>query len=385
MQGGLTLVMLLLISAIIITHHVTSYALFTFLVILSIAYSFLQIRTKRKQPNTWGLALVTGGLTLIWLFLVANSTTDYLSQIFKQAFASVLLLFTGEESGRALFTSSVGIIAPLWERMVGIGSVLLIFIGILSGLFVLWRRRRLAPFTIVLAMAAQLYFVALGLRFTGAGWEVANRTSEFLFVGIAYLIAFGFGALRLRYPKNHSIAFVFTGYMAILIVGGVIAGWPPDLRISKPTLVSVNGTTLQPQGLVASSWILANHGSDNQMIAPTSDALMMLAYGRQHAKTGKIYAIQELLTKKHDLKWQTEILQTVQTRFVVTDRRRVSWDGMLGPYFSPTGVTLTNEVFFFPAEIFNLFDEQAQIPRIFDSGDIVIYDVGGLSSVTQTK
>ena len=32
-----------------------------------------------------------------------------------------------------------------------------------------------------------------------------------------------------------------------------------------------------------------------------------------------------------------------------------------------------------------MFDGQAQIPRIFDSGDIVIYDVGVLSGVTPTK
>jgi hypothetical protein len=261
----------------------------------------------------------------------------------------------------------------------------LIILGILSGLYALWKSKRLNPFTIVLAGAAILYFLTLGLRFTGAGWEVANRASEFLFVGIAFLIAFGFVTLRLRYPKNRFLSFVFAGYVAILIVGGVISGWPPALRLSQPLVVAVNGTNLESQGLEASNWMLTNQGPDNRIIAPPSDALLLLAYGKQQALTGKIYSIQDLLTNQHTLDWQTKILQTVQARFLVMDRRQISWDGMLGPYFSTPATSPTTGAEFFTPDIFTMFDGRAQIPRIFDSGNIVIYDVGGLSGVTQTK
>lgn len=382
---GLTLVMLLLIAAIIATHHVTSYALAVFLIVLSIVFTFLQVHTKRKQPNTWGFALVTSGMILIWLVLVANPTSNYLSQIFKQAIASMVRLFTGADTGRVLFTSTTGTIAPLWQRLVGICSVLLILIGIPSGLFALWKRKRLYPFALVLAGAAALYFVTLVMRLTGAGWEVANRASEFLFVGIAFLIAFGFVTLRLSFPKKRSLSFIFAGYTAILFIGGVISGWSPELHLSKPILAAVDGTLVRPQGLEASSWMLATHGPDNQIIAPTSDALLMLAYGRQQALTGRISSIQELLTNSHTLDWQTKILQKVKARFLIMDRRQVSWDGMLGPYFTPLVSSPTSGANFFPAKIFTMFDGQPQIPRIFDSGDIVIYDVGGLSGATQTK
>jgi len=385
MRRGVTLVMLLLITAIIITHHVTSYGLVIFLIVLSIVYSFFPAFNGIKQPNIWGLALTTGVLILIWLVLVAYPTTGYLYQIFKHAFASVLEMFTGGQTGRALFTSATGTVAPLWERLVGISSVLLIMLGILSGLYALWKSKRLNPFTIVLAGAAILYFLTLGLRFTGAGWEVANRASEFLFVGIAFLIAFGFVTLRLRYPKNRFLSFVFAGYVAILIVGGVISGWPPALRLSQPLVVAVNGTNLESQGLEASNWMLTNQGPDNRIIAPPSDALLLLAYGKQQALTGKIYSIQDLLTNQHTLDWQTKILQTVQARFLVMDRRQISWDGMLGPYFSTPATSPTTGAEFFTPDIFTMFDGRAQIPRIFDSGNIVIYDVGGLSGVTQTK
>jgi hypothetical protein len=75
----------------------------------------------------------------------------------------------------------------------------------------------------------------------------------------------------------------------------------------------------------------------------------------------------------------------VSTRFLVIDRRQVSWDGMLGAYFTNNIASPTTDSDFFPTEIFTMFDGQDQIPRIFDSGDIVIYDVGVLSGVTPTK
>jgi hypothetical protein len=301
LKRGLTLVMVLLITAIVVTHHVTSYALVIFLIVLSTVYSYLQVHDKSKQSNTWGFTILAFGLTLSWLVLVADRTMSYLYQIFNPAFASLMQVVTGEETGRALFTSTAGVVAPSWERLIGISSVLLIVLGISSGLFALWKRKKLSPFAIVLAGIALLYFVTLGLRFTGAGWEIANRASEFLFVGIAFLIAFGFVTIQLMYPKTRSLLFVFAGYAAILFIGGVIAGWPPALRLSQQLLVDVDGTTLHPQGLEASNWILDAHGPDNRVIAPPSDALLMLSYGRQQALTGKIHGIQDLLTNTHTL------------------------------------------------------------------------------------
>ena len=154
--------------------------------------------------------------------------------------------------------------------------------------------------------------------------------------------------MQLIYPKKRSLLFVFAGYAAILFIGGVIAGWPPALRLSQPLLVAVDGTTLQPQGLEASNWILAAHGPNNRIIAPPSDALLMLSYGRQQALTGKIYGIQDLLTNPHTLEWQTDILQKVDTRFLVIDHRQVSWDGMLGAYFTHITLRTMTGLRFFP-------------------------------------
>jgi hypothetical protein len=385
LQHGLTVLILALTAAIVVTHHVTSYVLIVFLLAISVFNSIWHRFQKREHTNTWTLALIALALTLSWLVFVANPTIRYLSQIFKLAFTSVIQLLAGEAVGRLLFTSPTGVEAPLWERLVGIGSVLLTLLGILLGLLALWRRKRFDPLVVVLAGAALLYFGILGLRFTGAGWEIANRASEFLFIGIAFVVGFGFVVLRLNRPRNHFIPFVFMGYAAILFTGGVIAGWIPSLRLAQPLQVYVNGATLQPEGLEAAHWMLERLGPDNEIAAPPSDALMMLAYGKQYSLTGRIYSILELLTEPHDLEWQTDVLQKMQIHYMLIDRRRISWDGMRGLYFDRGGDISQDGDQFFPVEVTTQFDRQKNVPRIFDSGDLVIYDVGDLSGVKQTK
>jgi hypothetical protein len=56
-----------------------------------------------------------------------------------------------------------------------------------------------------------------------------------------------------------------------------------------------------------------------------------------------------------------------------------------GANFSPSANAILTGTEFIPADIFTMFDSQAKMQRIFDSGNIVIYDAGGLSGVTQTK
>lgn len=385
LQRGLTAIILALTATIVVTHHVTSYVVVVFLLAISVLKSIWHRFRKSEHTNTWGLALIALALTLSWLVFVANPTIGYLSQIFKYAFTSVIQLLTGKTVGRELFTSPTGVVSPLWERLVGISSVLLTLLGILLGSLALWWRKRLDPLVVVLAGAALLYFGILGLRFTGAGWEIANRSSEFLFIGIAFVVGFGFVVVRQLLPQKRSIPFVFTGYVAILFIGGVIAGWTPSLRLAKPLLVSVNGATLQPDGLEAASWMLERLGPENEIAAPPSDALMMLAYGKQYVLTGQIYSILELMTETHDLQWQANVLQMMQIHYLAIDRRLISWNGMLGQYFDHSdGISRVGEQFF-PVEVTTQFDTLTNVPRIFDSGDLVIYDVGALSGVKQTK
>ena len=80
--------------------------------------------------------------------------------------------------------------------------------------------------TLILVLMGLAYFGFLVLRLSPQAWETANRASEFLYLGLAFLLAIGAVELwrQSRFPWIGKIVFMLcTG---ILVFGGVIAGWP---------------------------------------------------------------------------------------------------------------------------------------------------------------
>ena len=79
--------------------------------------------------------------------------------------------------------------APLLERVTGLGAVLLCLLGLPFGLYQVWRRYSRSAVVVLMALAAVGYFAMLGFRLTGAGWETANRASTYLFLGLALVLS----------------------------------------------------------------------------------------------------------------------------------------------------------------------------------------------------
>ncbi|MBP7694679.1 MAG: hypothetical protein KA764_22340, partial [Anaerolineales bacterium] len=162
-----TLAAALGIGAVVITHHLTSYFLVVFLLIWTLfhhgALGWLNQRLnpagaphlvwldrlrsrlaeaprpeealRRREPHGWDVSpallaavalLAAGG----WLVLVAGQTVNYLFPVLGRAVGSVVGLIAGEETSRELFRSTTGYVAPVWERVAGISSVVLALIGL---------------------------------------------------------------------------------------------------------------------------------------------------------------------------------------------------------------------------------------------------------------
>jgi hypothetical protein len=371
---------LLVLMAIVITHHMTSYALAAFLWAVTVLYRIL-----RKQEGLSGTALIALVATVIWLVYVASLTIGYLSPVLSGAVKSIMQLIAREETGRELFRSSSGELAPLWERLTGIGSVLLILLGMPFGLLLIWWRHRSNPFALVLAGAALAYFATLVMRLTGAGWETANRASEFLFVGISFVLALGIVEFWMPHRAGWLGRVVFMGYVAVIFLGGIIAGWGPNLRLAHPYLVAVGAGVIEPQGVSAAKWTRSFLGSDNRLATDESNARLMLAYGEQYPYTGRKYGIQDMFFSTQVGQSEQYILQVTGIRYVVVDRRRISWNNMLGYFFDRTGDAMIPSKDLIDPDAYRKFDGQKNVSRVFDSGNIVIYDVGVLSGVSPIR
>mgnify|MGYP000946532137 CR=1 FL=1 len=70
-------------------------------------------------------------------------------------------------------------------------------LGLPFGLFEVWRNHRAKAAAVAIGLAACLNPAMYVLRLTGGGWEVSNRSSEFLYISIGFVIALGLVNLQL--------------------------------------------------------------------------------------------------------------------------------------------------------------------------------------------
>lgn len=377
-QLGLTVAALLSLGAVVISHHMTAYAVVAFMVAVATVYHMLH---KGQGRELWGIALIALVATLGWLVYVATLTLNYLSPVFLGTVRALLGAIAREESGRALFRSSTGYVAPIWERVVALGAVLLLLLGLPFGLLQTWRRYRSNAFVLVLAATALGYFGMLGLRFFPAGWEISNRSSEFLFVGLSFTVAAGIVEFWIR--RTGLIKCMLTaGYVAVIIAGGFISGWWPPVRLARPYEVAVGTRRFQPQGVFTAKWARRYLGVDNRIASDPTNAGLLLAYGDQQPLAGGAMGIQAMLSARYIDRTVIQILQYPEIRYVLVDRRIASRDKLVGIYFDrlPPDSSQASKTLLDP-DVYRKFDRQKQVSRLYDSGDIVIYDVHVLSGV----
>lgn len=373
---GLTLVALLGLGAVVITHHVTSYVLAVFLTVWAVA-AFIQRRHQGGSPaGPGGVAILAIAASLAWLFYVASLTIGYLSPQLQGAMSEFLRLMSGEMTGRQLFRSSSGQVAPLWERLTTFASVGLILLGLPFGLLQLWRRLRFNSLALALAVGALAYPASLAVRLTERGAEAANRSSEFLFVAIAFVLAFGLVELGLSGRNGWYRPRLAVVGVSIIFFGGIIAGSPGWARLPGPYVVAADARSIDQEGIDAAAWAGTFLGPGNRILADRTNANLMGTIGQQRPVTGfgdQQFAYLAVFAPNLGPSERT-LLRQAGVRYIVIDRRLSTAPPLVGVYFEmgePNAMHQTKPI---PAGALAKFDAAPDMNRIFDSGDIVIYE-----------
>ena len=244
---GWALAALLSISAVVVTHHVSAFILSGSLILVCLV---AQVSRAGRTQAPWLLAAYSTAATLAWLFVVAPQTVGYLTPVLAGAFHQTVGALLGHVHGRAPFSNGGGAgssgglpatVAPFWQRAVTIASIGLITVSVVVGLFELRRRRTRNAYAIALGLAGLAYVAVLPMRLVPAAWETSNRASEFLFAGVALLVALA--ATRI-WSRPRLFAVGATCAVAVIFVGGVVAGWPPR-GVIRPS-VALCGTRSCP-------------------------------------------------------------------------------------------------------------------------------------------
>jgi hypothetical protein len=367
---------LLLIAATAMTHHVTSYAL----ALLLWALVAITVWAGRLNRRCLVFALAATACSGAWLLLHGLSTVGYLDDIFRRAEQSVAGVIGGQAL-HAPFQGGYGATAAPDERILALANVLLVVAGIVYGALLLLRTRGRRPagwlspdpagaLTLVLVVGGIAWIGALAMRVAPSAWIVANRSADFLFIGVALLMAQAATALADggRRVKLRRAGVIACACLAFL--GGSVLGWDSYVRLARPTQVKVGDAIIRPQSDTVAAWAARNLPRSASIATDDSSGRLLQQYGFRRVLAGGGTVYEALRAESGD--WKRDFVADNAIDYVILDRRPASADTKGGLTFARPD-ELREPLF--PAAAIGDFERMPGATRVFDSGDIVVYDV----------
>ncbi len=373
-RNGWRTVVVMLIGAITITHHLTAY-MTTLFMCLWCAVGLICRHDARYRLPFWvpGIAIIFNGL---WLLYVANFTLSYLGYIFSSAFDGVISLVQKGHLDRMPFQGSEGsVAAPLLERLLGLASAGLVLLGLPFGLIEVWRKHRHNAAAVAMGLCGCLNPVMHVLRLTGGGWEVSNRSSEFLFISIGFLIALGLIDLPLPRVLHWVRAQIAVPGLLSIFIGGIVIGWSPWMRLPWPYAVIADYRSVDPQGIYAATWAKEFLGVGRRIATDRVQELLMATYGEQTVVTGDVATTAGLFLNARVGQDERDVLRKTQLEYLSIERRLSTESPLSGFYYQPWEGDIYRHSGPISQRILEKFDHLPNAHRVLDSGDIRIYDV----------
>ncbi len=377
----ITLTAWLVLVAVVLTHHVTDFFFDALLILWTIVYAW-----KRLTPFYRSKLVLTAGigvaLALASVLQIGNPVVSYLSSFMSVALDELGHILTGTGSAKQLFVNYSGPPTPIWERLITISSVGIIVFCLPFGLLCLVKRYRSNALACTFGFLSLLYPVSQAFRLTNSGAEVADRAAAFLFIPIASVLAIFIAQFwpiaRLRWGQTTLI----VSAMSLVFIGGVVLGaGPASALLPGPYEVIADSRSIEPEGIQAALWTHTYLQPNSRVASDRINQVLLGTYGDQHVVTSIEDNIDLspvfLSTSMNDE--DKALLQQAQVHYLVTDMRLTHSLPLLGYYYEMDEADAFHRKTPIDEQAFTKFSTAAQVNRVYDGGNIVIYDVGGLS------
>jgi hypothetical protein len=383
---SLVAAMALLAFGLVITHHMTSYAILALLIGWAVLAELDQPPGETGGSsllNTAALpAIMLGIAASAWFAFVAGGVTiTELGDQVTGSIRSVLDLVVGGSGPKKPFEA--GGQSNSWlARGVAVTSVLLLVAAIPFGVKKVWRTRPKDPLQRVLALVAVLYVATLGLRLTQNGTEASQRASEFVFLGLAFLVAVLVHGLRAPKDAGRRLrsTLLFTALATVVFTGGFIVGEPPQGRQPGPFLVSAERRSISTQGLAAAEFAATELPAGSRIIVDHANAMLMGSYGGLDPVTRRIFGVpisKVFVDPTFDPRVR-RLIRRGHIDYIVVDRRLSHTPPVGGYYFTreePGAFSRSTPI---PASALRKFAHVPGLVKIYSNGAIAIYDTSGI-------
>jgi hypothetical protein len=360
------IVAVLSIFATVITHHITSYMLTLFLILVAIAS---RLTGSRNTAARFGiLAAISLASVVLWIWRIAPDTISYFSPTVTGIIDGIKALQQSGSSDAPPTASS-----PFSNEALGALAILVISLLIALGCWQAWRRHRRHPWIIGMMLGSLGWFVDLGIRLgTPDGQELAGRAATFVYIPVSVLAALALTRLVNSRPVRRwgaAVTAVIVASVVSLLIDGLANGWPPFWeRLPGPHLVSSFESSVNPEEIQDSYWTLQYLGPGNRIAADAGIYPVLIGYGGQNP-------LQVITTLYSTPDWTPAVAgfaagQNVQ--YVETDTRLTKSLPPAGNYFPGDNAFATHTID--PAAL-TKYDSITGVARVFDDGTIVFYNL----------
>ncbi len=370
------IIAVLCVLATVITHHVTSYMLTAFLILVAVAS---RLTGSRNTATRFGiLATISATSIILWIATPAGrQTIGYFGPTVSRMFTSLTLFTT---SGSTEATTNVS--SPLPNQALQYVGLLVITVLILLGCWQAWRRYRRHPWIIGMMIGCLGFFGFIAVRLaTPSGQELAGRAATYTYIPVSVVAALALTRLvnsgSARRWGAAATALVLAAVVT-LIVDGLANGWPPYWeRLPGPHQVSSFESSVGPEEIATAYWTQTYLGPGNAFAADAGIYPLLLAYGDQNAQQdiAFLYATPTWSPPVYNLTLASGV------HYVLTDSRLTQLLPLNGTYFPGDTTFVTKTI---PAANLSKFNHIGGVARVYDDGNINIYDLVSLGYVPQT-
>ena len=167
--------------------------------------------------------------------------------------------------------------------------------------------------------------------------------------------------------------------VALLFMGGVVIGWPPDSRVPGRPLIEADARSVEPYDLAAARWAAAHLPRGSLMVADRANGLLMLAYAGQDPLIGAVHDLPfaSIITSPWWNRTENELLLGVHIRYVVVDRRLAGRLPALGIYVDHDETDANAHRRPLSPLAIRKFEGRPNLRRVYDNGAVAIYQVLG--------
>jgi hypothetical protein len=377
-RGGWITVAVLGAFATVVTHNVTSYVLVAALEVITLGSLLARSRLSAAWASV--LALVASAAFTAWIVLAAPATVSYLQPTLTSAMQGFrdLLSGGGGHSGGAVPVN----MGPLGNQVLSGLAVLGISLLVPVGWWQVWRYYRGQPWVVAMAVGSLGWYVVVAIRlFVADGSELSGRAATFVYIPAGFVAALAVVRLTdnsLRWPVIRAnvrrraplVVAVAVAGATLFVFDGLANGWPPYWeRLPGPHQVAGADRSVGPLEIASAQWAAAQLGPDNTFATDEGDFAVLGGYGDQNPLSNVAFLYTSPTLTASDIQQATD--QAI--RYILVDRRLSQALPASGSYFGSGPAEYTHPL---PLADLTKFDHVADVARIYDSGDIVIYHLG---------